>query len=88
MYEFLHNVLILAKYRFVGSIERCVETVYARHLVFFAFSIVGLQEDSTEGWRQCQRIKRRDKDTDSHSNTELAIESTAGATHERNGDKH
>ena len=53
-----------------------------------AILIVGLQEDGTESRRKRQSVSSRDDDGDSHRKTELLIEGSGHATHERHGDEH
>ena len=49
---------------------------------------MGFQEHRTEGRRQGQRVQSGETDGDSHCKTELLVEHTCGAGHERYGDKH
>ena len=75
-YQFLQNILILTDSGIESHVERLVEPIHARHLLLVTILIMWLQEDSTQGWRQCQSVNSRDDNTDSHGYTELTVEGT------------
>ena len=87
-HQFLYALLILAQDRVVGSVERGMETVDARHFALVSLFVVRLQEDGTQGGRERQGVQCRDEDTHGHGHTKLTIERTGGATDERHWDEH
>ena len=87
-HQFLENTTVFSGCGFESHVERLVETIHARHLLFVTILIVRFQEHSTQGWRQCQGVNSRDDNTDSHGYTELAIESTRSTTDERYRHEH
>ena len=50
--------------------------------------VMGLEEYGAKCGRKCQRVQSGDTDSNSHGQTELTVEDTGGARHERNGDEH
>ena len=50
--------------------------------------VVGFEENGTKGWRKGQSVQSGEADGYCHSDAELAIESSTGAAHKRNGDEH
>ena len=71
----------------IHHVEPVVETLH--EVAFFpVFVGVGLEEYGAEGRRQRQGVERREADGNCHGDTELLVEDTCGAGHERHGDEH
>ena len=82
-----HALLIFLEQRRVCRIETVMEP--SDKCLFLLFiRIVRFQEQGAQCRTQRQCVDRRQTDSDSQSQTKLAVESTRGPRHEAHGDEH
>ena len=84
----LHTFLIFSDRLVKYAVETSVEAGHKALIAFVLLSFVRFQEHGTKSRRERQGVDSRDDDAHSHGHTELTVEGTTRATHERYRDEH